>query len=120
MNTSKPQNALGAHREDWVKFGFVAVAMAMFMTFAAATGMLPAFAAATGALDGVMDIVIDIVSKAALYIGIVIVLWGVFQIILAFRREDSEAIGKQITTVVVGGVLVGFGAIAEQLYAALV
>lgn len=74
----------------------------------------------TEALDNVMNIVIDIIGKAALYIGIVIVLWGVFQIVLAFRREDSEGISKQITTVVVGGVLVGFGALANNLYNALV
>lgn len=105
-------------REQFVRVAFIAVAMAFFMSFAMAPGMLTV--SATDALNGVMTIVINIVSTAALYIGIVIVLWGVFQIILAFRREDSEGISKQITTVVVGGVLVGFGAIAEQLYDALV
>ena len=100
--------------------GFAIMLVAMFIAFAAISGVSPVMAGEEGgALDDVMDIVIGIIGNAAFYIGIVIVLWGAFQIILAFRREDSEAISKQITTVVVGGVLVGFGAIAEELYGAL-
>jgi hypothetical protein len=106
------------NREQLIRCGFIALIVAMFMAFAAISGMMPAMAFA-GALDGVMDKIIEIISSAAFYIGVVIVLWGVFQIILAFRREDSEGISKQITTVVVGGVLVGFGAIAEELYSSL-
>ena len=104
------------------KICLIALVATFFVTFAVAMGIVPSFAAAvdTGALDSVMDTVIGIVSTAALYIGIVIVLWGVFQIILAFRREDSEGISKQITTVVVGAVLTGFGAFAETIYSSLV
>ena len=103
------------------KFALIALVLTAFTALLASTGMLPALAAnvSTTALDSVMDIVIDVIGKAALYIGIVIVLWGVFQIVLAFRREDSEGISKQITTVVVGGVLVTFGALAKSLYTTL-
>lgn len=116
---NKNQNTLTNcnRRAQFTRFALVALVMTMFVAFAAAPGMMTVLA--TDALDNVMDIVISIISRAALYIGIVIVLWGVFQIVLAFRREDSEGISKQITTVVVGGVLVGFGAIAESLYEAL-
>lgn len=108
-------------REQLTRFGLAALVMAVFIAFTIASGVLPAFAdIELGGLDTVMDIVVTIISKAALYVGIVIILWGVFQIVMALRREDSEAIGKQITTVVVGGVLVGFGAIAESLYSNLV
>ena len=104
------------------KICLIALVATFFVTFAMAMGIVPSFAAGveTGALDSVMDTVISIVSTAALYIGIVIVLWGIFQIILAFRREDSEGISKQITTVVVGAVLTGFGAFAETIYSSLV
>jgi hypothetical protein len=116
---SKNQTLLTNNKRDRIiHFGVIALVIALFISIATTSGMLPVLAAA-GALDGVMDIVIDIISDAAFYIGIVIVLWGVFQIILAFRREDSEGISKQITTVVVGGVLVGFGSIANTLYGAL-
>jgi uncharacterized membrane protein YedE/YeeE len=99
-----------------MRFFSIALMMALFVAFAAAPGMLSVNA---DTLDEIMDIVIGVISDAAFYIGIVIVLWGAFQIILAFRREDSEGISKQITTVVVGGVLVGFGSIADELYTAL-
>ena len=110
-----------SNAEAFKKICLIALVACFFVTFAMAIGVVPSFAANpdTGALDSVMDTVISIVSTAALYIGIVIVLWGVFQIILAFRREDSEGISKQITTVVVGAVLTGFGAFAETIYNSL-
>ena len=42
-----------------------------------------------------------------------------FQAIMAFRREDSEGISKQITTVIVGAVLVGFSFVVGPLRTAL-
>ena len=62
-----------------------------------------------GGVQAVMEIVKGIVSTAGTFGGIIIVIWGVFQMIMAMRREDSEAISKQVITIVVGGVLVGFG-----------
>lgn len=121
----KTQTTLtNSRREKFVRYGIIAIALMAFFAFATISGMLPAFAdnvdINTGALDSVMHVVLQIITKAALYIGIVIVLWGVFQIVLAFRREDSEGISKQITTVVVGAVLVGFGAFANPLYNTLI
>lgn len=83
----------------------------MVLTAAIACAINPAFATiGTGAVETVMDTVIQIIGTASLYIGIIISLWGIFQIILAMRREDSEGISKQITTIVVGAVLIGLGA----------
>lgn len=96
----------------------VALVVTMVMGIAAASGILPAFAA-DAALGQVMNIVINIVTTAAKYIGAVIALWGFFQIVLAFRREDSEAISKQIVTIVVGGILVGFGIFVPEILGAL-
>ena len=104
---------------QWKRIFATAIIMLLLMTFSPSVGIVPAMAAAAGGINTVMTVVIDIVSTASKAIGVVIVIWGVFQIILAMRREDSEAIGKQITTVVVGGVLTGFGLIANNLYAAL-
>ena len=105
-------------REQWIRFGLAFMLIAAFASFAIVSGMAPAFAAAD-VLDNVMNTIIGIISDAAFFIGLAIVLWGAFQIVLAFRREDSEGISKQITSVVVGGVLVGFGAVADELYASL-
>lgn len=88
----------------------------MLLTVVAMAGMSVVFAAGAQAA---VDKIIEIVCTAAKYIGAVIALWGVFQIILALRREDSEGISKQIITVVVGGSLVGFGAFAPDLFSQL-
>lgn len=95
------------------KLMVVALMIAMFVC----GSVMPALAGGMdmSGVDTVMDTVIQILSTAALYVGVVISLWGVFQIILAMRREDSEAISKQIMTVVVGAVLIGFGATADTL-----
>ena len=68
------------------------------------------------ALRSTMQSVINIVSTAAKYSGIVIALWGIVQIILALRREDSEGISKQIMTVVVGAGLIAIGATLPTIY----
>jgi uncharacterized membrane protein YedE/YeeE len=106
-------------KEMFCRYGLLALVLTVFVAFAASVGILPVLAEDGDVLKEVVNIVIDIIGNAALYIGIIIILWGAFQIILAFRREDSEAISKQITTIVVGGVLVGFGALAGQLYKAV-
>ena len=113
-----------ATRNRMFLFASIAVvALFVVMMFSGTIGTAfaggTATTADTGALDSVMNTVVGIVTTAAFYIGIVITLWGVFQIILALRREDSEGISKQITTVVVGAVLVGFGAFADDIISAL-
>lgn len=114
---NKKTNALAINRRDQiVRFGSIALMIAMFVLFAASPAMLSVNA---DTMDTLMTTVINLIANAAKYVGIVIILWGVFQIILAFRREDSEGISKQITTVVVGGVLTGFGATANALYGQL-
>ena len=105
---------------QWKRIFAVALIMMMFMSVLTLTGVMPALATVnTQGLDTVMTTVLTIIQTAAKYIGAVIILWGVFQIILAFRREDSEGISKQITTVVVGGILLGFGLTATTIYNAI-
>ena len=102
------------------RYALSAFVLTAFYALMVGTGVMPVFAAGgNAALEGVMEVVMDVIGNAAFYIGLVIVLWGVFQIVLAFRREDSEAIGKQITTVVVGGVLVGFPTLMDTLLGAM-
>jgi asparagine N-glycosylation enzyme membrane subunit Stt3 len=104
-------NTLNSNRKDMFKrVLMIALVMAMFAALSMTSIVPMAFAQSGTAakMGGVMTVVFDIVGTASLYIGAIISIWGVFQMILAFRREDSEGIGKQITTVVVGAVLVTF------------
>lgn len=102
------------------RIGTFALMMVMLFTLTVQTGVLPAFAATQNdTLNAVMQQVVDLVTTASLYIGIVIVIWGIFQVIMAFRREDSEAISKQFMTIAVGAILVTFGAFAEGIITSL-
>lgn len=83
------------------------------MMVATATGILPVFA--TGAVAGLIGQLLNVIIDAAKYVGIIIIAWGAFQMIMAFRREDSEGISKQVITVVVGGLLLGLGGIIGSL-----
>ena len=105
-------------------------AVAMLIAFCLCTAVLPCFAAGTGGiqpaqmntqgLNTAMGYVLTVLTSAAKWVGAVISAWGIFQIIMAMRREDSEAISKQIMTVVVGAVLIAFGLAAPQLISTLV
>jgi hypothetical protein len=119
MGNNRIELAKNRH-ENLTRFGFISLLLAMFCFCAITFSMSPVLAIDTSGLDNVMDIVIDLVGTAALYVGIGVALWGLFQIIMAFRREDSEGISKQLTTVIVGAVLIGFGASVEAIYRALV
>lgn len=111
--------------------------VAFVLLFCLATTVMPCFAAGTGGagdsatgiqpvememagLNQAMGYVLTILTTAAKWVGAVISAWGVFQIIMAMRREDSEAISKQIMTVVVGAVLIAFGLAAPQLISTLI
>lgn len=113
----KNQNLTTRFGEQMKHFGLIALAMAVLSALALSVGIAPAMAA--DALGAVLGVVVGIVETAGTVIGAVIVIWGVFQIVLAFRREDSEGISKQITTVVVGTILVGFGIFIDDLLSAM-
>lgn len=116
------------NKKNWIRFGLVAMLFTCFFALMTYGGVAELFATGAGAagqintdpLKTVMDTVIAIITTAALYVGIVIILWGVFQIVMAMRREDSEAISKQITTIVVGAVLISLKFIIPALYDSLV
>lgn len=94
----------------------IMVFCAMMLMVLAST-VMPSFALSgiTDGVDAVLNIVVEVISTASLYVGIIISMWGIFQAIMAMRREDSEGISKQIMTIVVGAVLIGFGAFAPDL-----
>ena len=50
---------------------------------------------------------LEVVCNISKYLGIVIVVYGVFQFVLAFARDDSEAVSRGITVLVVGALLLG-------------
>lgn len=102
--------------KNFLIFSIVAIIVFSFMFMM----IVPIFANnSNNTLNQIVGTVVGIVKTAALYIGIIVVIWGVFQIILAMRREDSEGISKQVTTIVIGSLLVAFGAFIDDILGAL-
>lgn len=101
-------------RKETVKKFAIAAAIAMgFAALTLAPGMM-AFAV-DGKVNAIVAEVIKLITSVAKAAGLIIALWGAFQCIMAFRREDSEGISKQITTIIVGAILAGFGLLAPVL-----
>lgn len=118
-------NKLTISKNDLAKKIIIVMAVMLLsaFVFSVMAGVVIAPSAAAPAADGVttkvdttMQTVISVISTAAKYIGAVIALWGVIQVVLALRREDSEGISKQVITIVVGAVLVGIGLTATTIY----
>lgn len=106
---NKTQIVKTNNKELFFKCALISAVLTIFVAFAAANGLLPVLAGGNDATGYVLTEVKDLLTSAATIVGAVIAAWGIFQMILAFRREDSEGISKQITTVVVGALLIGFG-----------
>ena len=51
--------------------------------------------------------IIAVISNVTQYLGIIIVVYGVFGFVLAFKNEDAEANSRSIKMIVIGGALVG-------------
>lgn len=50
---------------------------------------------------------LEVVCNISKYLGIVIVVYGIFQFVLAFSRDDSEAVSRGLSVLVVGAILLG-------------
>ena len=59
---------------------------------------------------------VKILSNTARYIGVLIVVYGVFNVILAFTQDDAERISRGVTTLVLGAALTGLSALAPHLF----
>lgn len=64
---------------------------------------------------GVMNKIKDLVYKIFKYIGFILVIWGVGQLILAFKNEDSDSKSRAIMSIVSGVALFGFETLANSL-----
>jgi predicted PurR-regulated permease PerM len=62
-----------------------------------------------------LSTMVEIISNVARYIGIVVMVFGIFNFVLAFRDENSEGLARGVSTLVVGGVLMGFSVIVPMI-----
>lgn len=59
--------------------------------------------------------VIKIICTIARLIGVVLAVWGIVQMILAFRNEDADSKTKATMTIVVGALLFGLSFVIKPL-----
>lgn len=59
---------------------------------------------------------VETISYLGRYLGIVVCVYGIFRFVLAFSRDDPEAISSAVPMMIVGALLVGFSAIAPKMF----
>lgn len=66
----------------------------------------------TEALGGVLNIL----CKTAQYIGTIILVFGIFNFMLAFMHEDADRTAKGVMFMVVGGIMIGISVIFPRIF----
>lgn len=62
-------------------------------------------------VGSIIDVIVDIFK----YIGIILLVWSVGMLILAFKNEDADSKSRAIMLLVVSIVLIGIGAFLEPI-----
>lgn len=83
---------------------YLAVASSFGITSAT---IMPAFAATTSVdADEVVGKILGFVCTIFRYIGIILLAWGIGQLVLAFKNEDADSKSRAIMLIIVSIVLV--------------
>lgn len=65
--------------------------------------------------ESVVGAILDIILMTSKYIGIVIVVFGVFSMVLGFKDEDAERMSSAVSMMVVGSALIGASTLLPQM-----
>lgn len=87
----------------------------MVMTAAAMGTLMTAVPVYAADLSGLAENIIDIISKMAIMVGVILGAWGVFQLVLAFKNDDPESKSRATQLIVVAAALISLPAILLQL-----
>ena len=96
---SKPINKVRA-----AYIGATAAAMSTFMPFVSATG------GAFDQADTTVKNLITVILKIFFYIGMLLLVWSVGMLVLAFKNEDADSKSRAMMMLVVSIVLMGLEA----------
>lgn len=69
--------------------------------------------------DSIITSVVGVISTIAIYVGVVLLFWGIFQLILSFKNDDAEAKSRATTLLVVAISLIGIKTIAGPVLSAI-
>lgn len=88
------------------------MSLAMLLVTCCST-VLPVFA--TTAAGTIVGKIIDIVLGLFMLIGVILLVWAVGQLVLAFKNEDADSKSKAIMLLVVSCVLIGMKTVVNTL-----
>lgn len=86
-------------------------AAAPMLAVGAAAGLVPTVYAASDKAEAAIKEIIKIVFKIFKYIGLVLAIWGVGALVMAFKNEDADSKSRAIMSLVVGVCLVALEAL---------
>ena len=87
--------------------------MIAFMFFALSA--TPVMAAGDTSVDSLVGTIVGIILTMFRYVGIVLLVWGVAQFVMAMKRSDSESKGDAIQTIIAAIVLIGLKTVVTSL-----
>lgn len=91
-------------------------AVAPMLMVGAAIGLMPTvYADPTGTLDSTLGKIVDMVLSIFRYIGIILALWGVGSLVMAFKNEDADSKSRAIMSLVVGVILMFLKTFVEPI-----
>lgn len=67
-----------------------------------------------GAAEKVLEQMIDIICKVFKYVGIVLAVYSIGQLVMAFKNEDADSKSRATTMLVVACVLIGIKTLVDQ------
>lgn len=83
----------------------------MFLSLSAT----PVMAAGDTSVDSLIGTIVGIILTMFRYVGIVLLVWGVAQFVMAMKRSDSESKGDAIQTIIAAIVLIGLKTVVTSL-----
>lgn len=94
---------------------------ALSMSAASACIAPTAYAAGATSVDSdkLLSQFVNIVIQLARYIGIILLVWGVVMLVLAFKNEDADSKSRAIMLIAVAVVLVAMGTFLGPIFSAI-
>ena len=89
--------------------------MLMFAFMFLALSATPVMAAGDTSVDSLIGTIVGIILTMFRYAGIVLLVWGVAQFVMAMKRSDSESKGDAIQTIIAAIVLIGLKTVVTSL-----
>lgn len=89
--------------------------MLMFAFMFFALSATPVLAAGETNVDSLIGSIVGIILTMFRYVGIVLLVWGVAQFVMAMKRSDSESKGDAIQTIIASIVLIGLKTVVTSL-----